>query len=238
MTSPVVDDMVTRTREGVDALLASVSAAFDKPERIVYLTAAEVSIWSRLFGWEKADTVATALTPPPLAFGVVRHDASPVLLAGLAGGLVGELAKLRSPERTPLTGMFGVAAQHAAFAAKLYDRGARPSGMRAGLRAAAWATGVGLAVWKKKSLIAPTALAGAFVSATSTLADDRGLQDGSTARMGLGHGANLIFAAEGITLLRETLLTGDTLALRALDAGGRAATVIGTMLVVDGITRD
>ncbi len=237
MTSPV-NEMVTRTREGVDALQSSLTAALREPERLAYLVAGELSIWSRLLGWKRTNVVSTLAATPLLGATALRHDLSPVLLAGMAGGLIGDAAKLRAPERTPVLGMFGIAAQHAAFSAKLYDRGARPSRARAGLRAAAWATGVGLAALKKRPLLAPTAFAGLFVSATSTLADDRGIQDGRTVRRGLGHGGNLLFAAEGMTLLRETLLTGDSLGLRALDAGARASQVIGTMLIMDGLTRD
>lgn len=241
MTSPAtspVNELVTRTREGVDAVRDSLLASFQEPERIAYLAAGELSIWSRLFGWEKPAAVAVAATMPPLAGTVARHDASPVLLAGLVGGWVGDLAKLRKPDHTPVMGMFGIAAQHAVYSAKLYDRGARPSPARVGLRAAAWATGLGLAMWRKKSLIAPSALAGVFVAATSTLADDRSLQDGTTVRQGLGHGGNLLLVAEGIALLRETVLTGDSLGHRALDAGMRASHVIGNMLLVYGLTRE
>ena len=233
-----VTELVSRTREGVEALRDSLVASFQEPERIVFLAAGEVSVWSRLFGWTRANAVSTVLGMPPLAATALRHDPSPVLLAGMAGGLVGDVAKLRAPERTPVAGMFGVAAQHAAFSAKLYDRGARPSPTRVGLRAAAWGAGVGLAAWKKRSLLAPTAFAGLFVAATSALGDDRGIQDGTVVRQGLGHGGNLVFAAEGITLLRETLLTGDSLGHRALDAGARAAQLIGTMLIMDGLTRE
>lgn len=236
-TSPATE-LLTRTREGVQALRASLTASFQEPERIAYLASGELSVWSRLFGWGKPAAVAIATTMPPLAGTVVRHDASPVLLAGLAGGWIGDLAKLREPDTTPVLGMFGIAAQHAAYSAKLYDRGARPSPVRVGLRTAAWATGLGLAVWKKRSLIAPTALAGVFVAATSTLGDDRTLQDGTVVRQGLGHGGNLLLAAEGIALLRETVLTGDSLGHRALDAGMRASHVIGNMLIVDGLTRE
>ncbi|MFC6147210.1 lysoplasmalogenase family protein [Corynebacterium nasicanis] len=237
MTSPV-NELVSRTREGVEALRASLVAAAQEPERVAYLTAGEVGIWSRLFGWRKPNTAATVATMPLLAATALRHDPSPVLLAGMAGGLVGDVAKLRAPDRTPVLGMFGVAAQNAAYSAQLYDRGARPSPTRVGLRAAAWATGVGLAVWKKPTLIAPAAFAGLFVAATSVLADDRAIQDGRTVRQGLGHGGNLLLAAEGVTLLRETVLSGDSLGLRAVDAGARAAQVIGNMLLIDGLTRD
>lgn len=235
--SPVTE-LATRTREGVDALWASLTASFEEPERIAYLAAGELSIWARLLGWEKVSAVAIPLIMPPLAGTAARHDPSPVLLAGLAGGWVGDLAKLRKPDHTPVLGMFGIAAQHAAYSAKLYDAGARPSAARVGLRAAAWATGLGLALRRKRSLIAPSALAGVFVAATSALADDRNLQDGSVARQGLGHGGNLLILGEGIALLRETVLTGDSFGHRVLDAGMRASHVIGNMLLVDGLTRD
>lgn len=235
-TSPV-NELVTRTRAGIDALRESLTASLQEPERLTYLTVGELSVWSRLFRWKNTTIASSTLTMPPLAFTAVRHDPSPVLLAGMAGGLVGDVAKLRKPDRTPVLGMFGIAAQHAAYSAKLYDRGARPSPTRVGLRAAAWATGVGLAAWRRRTLIAPAALAGIFVATTSALADDPALRDGAVSSQGLGHGGNLLMAAEGTALLRETLFVGDSLGLRVVDAGMRASQVIGHMLIVDGLTR-
>lgn len=230
--------MIVRTREGVEALVDSVTAALEEPERLVYLVAGETTVWSKLFGWKTLEKLGIQPQLPSLAVTSLRCDASPVLLSGLAGGWLGDNAKLSAPEKTPVLGMLGIAANHAAYSAKLYDRGARPSLGRAGLRAAAWVTGIGLASRKKKQLTAPTIVAGLFVAATSTLADDRSLQDGTNARKGLGHGGNLLFAAEGIALLRETVFTGNSFAHRALDAAMRSSHVIGHMLMVDGLTRD
>lgn len=229
--------MVTHTRDGVDALLASVNVSFQEPERLAYFSLGELVAWSQVFRWPRVRKMVTPVIHPLLAATILRTNREPVLLAGMAGGLVGNLVKLKRPTKTPVLGMFGLAANHAAYSAALVAHGARPSPLRAGLRTAAWTTGVGLAVWKKKQLVAPAVLAGVFVSATSTLAGDPALQDGSTPAKGLGHAGNLLLAAEGIALLRETVVTGDTLGCRLLDATMTAAGVIGHALMVDGLTR-
>ena len=59
----------------------------------------------------------------------------------------------------------------------------------------------------------------------------------TTSAKGLGHGGNLLLVSEGIALFRETILTGDALPYRVLDAGMVATNVIGNMLMVDGLTR-
>lgn len=229
--------MVTHTRDGVDALLASVTVAFKEPERLAYFSLGELVAWSQVFRWPKVQKMATPLIHPLLAATILRTNREPVLLAGMAGGLVGNLVKLKRPTKTPVLGMLGIAANHAAYSAALVSHGARPSMLRVGLRTAAWTTGVGLAVWKKKELVAPAIMAGVFVSATSALAGDPALQDGSTPAKGLGHAGNLLLAAEGIALLRETVVTGDSLGCRLLDATMTTAGVIGHALMVDGLTR-
>lgn len=229
--------ILSHTRDGVDALVAAVSTTLTEPERTAYLTLGELTAWSRILRWRRVELLSAPTLLPLLAGTILRTNREPVLLAGMAGGWVGTLAKLKGPETTPVMGMFGIAANHAAYSAALVAHGARPSLVRTGLRAAVWATGVGLAAWKKKQLIAPAILAGAFVSATSTLADDPALQDGSTPAKGLGHGGNLLLVSEGIALFRETILTGDSLPYRVLDAGMVASNVIGNMLMVDGLTR-
>lgn len=233
-----VNYLVSHTRAGTDALLASLLAATEEPERLAYLGAGKLAVVSKLLGWRRVDRAVTQTVMPALAASVLRHGSSPMLLAGLAGGWVGDRAKLVPPTRTPVWGLCGIAANHAAYAVELHGRGARTSISRSGLRAAAWTVGVGLASWRKKELIAPAVIAGAFVCATSTLADDPALQDGSTPAKGLGHGANLLLGAEGIALLRETLLTGDSARHRAVDAAMRAGQIIGHLLVIDGLTRD
>lgn len=229
--------MVNHTRDGVEALAASFDVVRREPERLAYFGAGELLAWSRVFRWEKARTAVTPFIHPLLAATILRTNREPVLLAGMGGGLAGNLAKLKRPDRTPVLGMFGIAANHAAYSSALVAHGARPSPVRVSLRAAAWATGVGLAVWKKKQLIAPAIVAGAFVSATSALADDPALQDGSTPAKGLGHAGNLLLLSEGIALLRETVLTGDSLPYRMLDAKMALTAAIGHVLMVDGLTR-
>lgn len=229
--------MITRTCEGIDALSDSLRAALKEPERFSYLATGELVAWARLFGWDNLHRTLAPTLHPQLAGTIVRTNRDPVLLVSMAGGLAGSVAKVRPVDKTPVVGIIGVVANHAAYSAALIARGARPSPARVGLRVAAWATGVGLATWKKKPLIAPAVIAGVFVSATSTLADDRVLQDGSTPAKGLGHGGNLMLAAEGLSLLRETVLTGDSFGHRLIDVAMTATSVTGHMLMVDGLVR-
>lgn len=232
-----MNNMVSHTQGGVEALFASVTTGLQEPERLAYLSLGELVAWSQVFRWQRVRSMVTPFLHPLLAATILRTNREPVLLAGMAGGLVGSVAKLQRPEKTPVLGMFGIAANHAAYSAALVSHGARPSAGRVALRAAAWTTGIGLAAWRKKQLIAPAIVAGAFVSATSVLAEDPLLQDGSIPVKGLGHAGNLLLGAEGIALLRETVFTGDQLGHRLLDTAMIMAGLIGNVLMVDGLTR-
>lgn len=229
--------IVTRTREGIDALGDCLRIALKEPERFSYVATGELAAWARIFGWEKLHRALAPTLHPQLAGAILRTNRDPVLLIGMAGGLAGAVAKVQAVNKTPVAGIVGVVANHAAYSAALVDRGARPSPMRVGLRVVAWATGVGLATWKKKPLIAPAIIAGVAVCATSTLADDRVLQDGSTPAKGLGHSGNLMLVSEGLSLFRETILTGDSFGHRLIDVAMTATSVTGHMLMVDGLTR-
>ncbi|RNE48999.1 lysoplasmalogenase family protein [Corynebacterium alimapuense] len=233
-----MNEILIRTREGADALLSAISQGTKEPERLAYFGVADVSAWSRLFGWRTIRAVSSPMMLPFLAGGSLRTGLQPVLLAGLAGGTVGELAKLRAPETTPIAGMCGVALNHAAYSFLLVDKGARPSRVGAGLRAATWLAGIGFAASRKKSLVAPVVIAGAVAATTSALAADPALREESVPAQGLAHGANLLLVSEGATLLRETVLIGDNTWCRLIDAGITTTAAIGHLLLVDGLTRE
>lgn len=230
-----------RTREGVAALLDTVLAARREPERLGYLAAGELTVWAHLFEWPRLHAWLKPSLLPLLAGTVVRSDAPGAektsLLLGLAGGLLGDIGKTRTPLRATVPGYLGVAGQHLAYSHTLWSRGARPSAGNAALRGAVWAAGIGLAAWRNPQLVPAATIAGAAVSATSTLADDRALQDGSVPRAGLGHGANLVLVSEGLTLLRAAVPAKDGFLSRLVDVGTATTSVIGHALLVDGLTR-
>ncbi|WIM73159.1 hypothetical protein QP028_06010 [Corynebacterium suedekumii] len=119
--------ILSHTRDGVDALVAAVSTTLTEPERTAYLTLGELTAWSRILRWRRVELLSAPTLLPLLAGTILRTNREPVLLAGMAGGWVGTLAKLKGPETTPVMGMFGIAANHAAYSAALVAHGARPS---------------------------------------------------------------------------------------------------------------
>ncbi|AGF71366.1 lysoplasmalogenase family protein [Corynebacterium halotolerans] len=237
----VAEEAVRRTRLGVEALAGSVLAARSEPERLGYLAAGELTVWAKLFGWRRLHSALKPTLLPLLAGTVLRADAAAgekaTLLAGLTAGWLGDVEKTRTPARASVPGFAGVAGQHAAYSRALLGRGARASGSGAVLRGAVWAAGVGLSARKRRQLVPAVTIAGAAVTVTSTLADDRDLQDGSTARQGLGHGANLVLVSEGLTLLRSAVFTKDNALGRVIDAGTAATSFFGHLLLVDGLAR-
>lgn len=236
-----VQDLLHRTRAGVAALTESALAARSEPERLGYLAVGELALWARLFNWRRIYPVLRPSLLPLLAGTVLRSGVPGgervSLLAGLTAGLIGDVEKSRTPDRPSTLGMLGVTGHHLAYSGLLRGRGARVSTAGAALRGVVWAAGIGLAVRQDRQLVPAAVIAGAAVSLSSTLADDPALRSGATARSGLGHGANLVLAAEGLTLLRAALLGRDDLPGRLVDAGVLTATVIGHLLLVDGLVR-
>lgn len=232
-------EFIRRTEEGLDALLESVLAVRREPERLAYLAAGELTVWARLFGWRRVHRALEPALLPLLAGTVLRADAATgekaTLLTGLAAGWLGDVEKLRTPDRPTSKGFLGVTGQHVAYSSLLRRRGARPKG--ALLRGAVWAAGIGLAAWKRPQLVPAALLAGAGVSVASALADDPALRKGPVSRKGIGHGANLVLVSEGLTLLRAAVLPEDNRLGRLVDAGTATTSVLGHLLLVDGLMR-
>ncbi len=236
-----VQELIRRTRQGGDALLESVLAARNEPERIGYLAAGELSMWARIFGWQRLHGVLKPTLLPLLAGTVARSDSPTgekvILLVGLAAGWLGGVEKTRTPDTATTAGLSGVAGQHLVYSRILHEHGARASLPGASLRAGVWVAGIGLAAWKRRQLAPAATVAGAAVAATSALANDPALRKGSVASQGLGHGANLVLVSEGLTLLRAAVLTKNNLFGRLIEAGTAATATIGHMLLVDGLVR-
>lgn len=240
MTSAIAE-FLDRTRKGTRALLSAVRAGGTEPERAGYLAAGGAAAGARLFG---RDRVATALrlAAPPLLAGAVLRSGVPMrskvtLLAGLTAGWAGELEKARTPAAPSTVGVAGVTGQHLAYGALLVDRGAQLTPLRGVPRGALWASGIGLAVRRNRALVPAAAIAGLAVSVTSALAGDRGIRTGAVSHEGIDHGANLMFVAEGLTLLRAVAGPTHRSIGRVLDAGTSATAVLGNLLLVDGLVR-
>ena len=142
------------------------------------------------------------------------------------------MEKARRLTRPSALGVAAVTASHAAYAWSLYRRGARNDALGWGLRAAVW--GAGVAATRSQPTAAAVAVGGAAVLATSALAGDPALR--TDAGKGIGHGANLLVAAEALTALRAALKQRKHKArlVRAAEAG---ALVIGHLLLIDGLHR-
>lgn len=240
MTSAIAE-FLDRTRKGTRALLAAVRAGATEPERAGYVAAGGAAAGARLFGRARVAT-ALRLTAPPLLAGAVLRSRLPVrskvtLLAGLTAGWAGELEKARTPAAPSAVGVAGVAGEHLAYGVLLVDRGAQLTPLRGLSRGVLWASGVGLAASRNRALVPAAAIAGLAVSVTSALAGDRGIRTGAVSHEGIDHGANLVFVAEGLTLLRAVAGHRHRSTGRVLDAGTTAAAVLGNLLLVDGLVR-
>ena len=146
--------------------------------------------------------------------------------------VIARVEKTRRLIRPSVLGVATVAAGHTAYAWSLYRRGARNDALGWGLRAAAW--GAGVAATRTQPTAAAVAVGGAAVLATSALAGDPALR--TDAGKGIGHGANLLVAAEGLTALRAALQQRKRKA-RLVRAAEASALVIGHLLLIDGLRR-
>ena len=170
------------------------------------------------------------ISAQPQLIASVRED--PAVGAGILAGVIAQVEKARTLTRPSALGVAALTANHAAYAWSLYRRGARNDALGWGLRAAVW--GAGVAATRSQPTAAAVAVGGAAVLATSALAGDPALR--TDAGKGIGHGANLLVAAEALTALRAALKQRKHKArlVRAAEAG---ALVIGHLLLIDGLSR-
>ncbi|MEK0088331.1 hypothetical protein [Corynebacterium sp. KPL4072] len=170
------------------------------------------------------------ISTQPRLLASVRED--PAVGAAILAGIIAQVEKARTLTHPSALGVAALTANHAAYAWSLYRRGARNDALGWGLRAAAW--GAGVAATRSQPTAAAVAVGGAAVLATSALAGDPALR--TDAGKGIGHGANLLVAAEALTALRAALKQRKHKArlVRAAEAG---ALVIGHLLLIDGLHR-
>lgn len=215
--------MIGRTLTGARALVDSVLVASREPERAVFLAAHDLTLASRVFGWRRVLQVAEPLALPMLAGTTLRAGNAP-LTGALAGGTAAQLIRARTPEAANVTAAVAVAAQYLGYAAALDGRNWPGFAVRAGLVAG----GLGLSAAKNRRVALATLAGGLPLAWAGASANDP-----RTATPGTSHGANLLFAAEGLNLLRAALLRGNTL----VSAAAVSLSLVGQMLLVDGITR-
>ena len=170
------------------------------------------------------------ISAQPQLIASVRED--PAVGAGILAGVIAQVEKARTLTRPSALGVAAVTANHAAYAWSLYRRGARNDALGWGLRAAVW--GAGVAATRSQPTAAAVAVGGAAVLATSALAGDPALR--TDAGKGIGHGANLLVAAEALTALRAALKQRKHKA-RLVCAAETGALVIGHLLLIDGLHR-
>ena len=156
----------------------------------------------------------------------------PAVDTAVLAGVLAQVEKTRRLTRPSVLGVAAVAASHAAYAWSLYRRGARNDALGWGLRAAAW--GAGVASTRSQPTSAAVAVGGAAVLATSALAGDPALR--TDAGKGIGHGANLLVAAEGLTALRAALKQRKR-KVRLVRAAEAGTLILGHLLLIDGLSR-
>ncbi|WP_257160460.1 hypothetical protein [Corynebacterium cystitidis] len=234
---------VQRTAQGMEALTQSVKKALKRPERLAYLTVSEIACWLRVFDKQTALRVLEPVILPLLAGQPLRSSLRPgqkaALAAGLASGGVAAYEQVRVPTQSSGLGVAAVVGEHAGFVTRLVDKRAAVNARDAALGGVLVAAGVGLAAWKNRKLIPAVALGGSAAVSTAALADDERFRHSTTAEGGIGHGANLMLAGEGLRLVRNTLLKDKkhNFWIGMLEGVTLGATSVGAMLLVDGLTQ-
>lgn len=237
-----LDDIVDRTTEGVEAALASLTST--EPERIAFMAAHDATYFARVFGWQRVLSVAEPLVLPMLAGSALRSERTGGKKLGLGMGLaIGtgvQIAKSENPEKASGATAAAVATQYSSYA--LTIRGtfdASPGLVGTAVRSGMLAAGFGLALWKNRDVALATVAGGIPLVWASELANDPTIRrTGNVHARGVGHGANLVFAGEGLGLIRATLLKGRRgWGARLAQATATSLTSLGQMLIVDGVSR-
>lgn len=234
--------LLTRAREGSNALAVSIRAARWEPERAGYLAMAGVDLAAVLSGSTRLERLTKPALLPLLAGTVSRAEVSKnqrvVALAGLAGGWAGDVILLCRDHRALPAGAAAFAVNQLAYCWLLHNQGARPAISRVAVRAVPWGLGVAVAASRAPKLLPVVAGYGGLLAATSMLAGDRELLDHSApATQGLGHGANLFLISDALILVRTVLVTPGSPTERLVGAGVMSTYLIAQLLLVDGLLR-
>lgn len=225
--------------------------------RAAYLAAGAVSVAAAAAG-RRGDRVTSVVKPAlmPLlgahaSVRTPRGDRLPVVLAGLAGGLLGDVILMgkdgRSDDasvraRNLNLGSAAFSVNQLAYIAELWRRGHRPRRSTLVLRAPVLASGIVTAATGARAALPAAAGYGTALAATSVLAaDPEARTDGSSADLsGLGLGGNLFVLSDGLILARLAFLRGESPVVQRLDGlvdGLVMATYVAAqLLIVEGLT--
>ena len=239
----LVSEFLDRTYRGIESTIASLAAARTEPERLAFVALNDATTLATVFGWRKVLSVTQPLTLPMLLGTVARATRPPGEKALLAGALTGATAaqtgKRIDPDNPTGVATVGAAAQHAGYGLAVrtaYD--VAPSGVGVALRGGLVAAGLGLAAWRNRAILPATAAGGAALVYANELANDPRIRRGNAHAEGLGHGANLVLAAEALTLVRATLLKSRRgIGARLVEVTATSLSNLGQMLIVDGVAR-
>lgn len=209
--------------------------------RALYLAAAAGSVIAAAVPSDRATRlVKPALMPLLLASDPPTTKApidAALLVAGLAGGWVGDIILMGKDSRSADPGIRarnlnrGSAAflvNQLAYHALLLRSGARPTWKNAALRAPMILGGVGLAAMKNPAALPAAGGYGSALAMTSILAQD------SSSKAALG--GNLFVLSDALILGRLTLLKEGSRIDALTDAAVMATYTAAQLLLVDGVT--
>lgn len=242
------------TLEGLSATGDAVRAMAREPELAAYLSAWAVNVTCSAAGWHKPRAVSKVALMPLLAANVVRHrrrigtDGTATLLAGLAGGWVGDIVLL--PIDPPLNkGAIAFTLNHLAYHRLMWRAGARPSPLAVGLRAPLLAV-AGATTMKDAPQLLPSSLTyGPVLAATGVLGQDRILVDGAArpaadaatgvpvgdARYGISHGGNVFLLSDLLLVASVMYAKPGSLPNRLLNAGVMDTYCLAQLLLIRGL---
>ncbi|MDN6325683.1 MAG: lysoplasmalogenase [Corynebacterium sp.] len=236
------------------------SRARNSPWRAGYLAAGAASVVAAAAG-RRGDR-ATRLVKPALMPLLAGHACTragrgggagrlPVVLAGLAGGLLGDVVLMgeagRSDDaatraRNLNLGSAAFSVNQVAYIVERWLRRNRPRRSTVALRLPVLASGIVTAASGAPAALPAAAGYGSALAATSVLASDPqvGDADARADLSGVGLGGNLFVLSDGLILARLAFLRGDSPLVRRLDGvvdGLVMATYVAAqLLIVEGLT--
>lgn len=200
------------------------TARLHRSLRSAYLAAGALSAVSAAAG-RRGDRLTRLVKPtlmPLLAATAVTADRrpEPLLLAGLAGGWVGDVILMGRDSRSDDTGVrarnlnrgsAAFAVNQVAYIVTLWRKGHRPRKSTAAVRLPVLASGVLTAVTGAPATLPASLGYGSLLATTSVLAADKG----ETSPAALG--ADVFVLSDGLILARHAFLGGRTPVVRFLD---------------------
>lgn len=232
-------DATGRTREGIQALLASLRTITpENPDRVAFAGVGALSSVAKLGGRNAVNTTSTAVALPFLLGTVYRADLPEerrvALSVALCIGAAGHTSQARGAQSGVTLGALALAVHYGLLSWLLYEKGARFSRGRVLPRALGWGAGVAVAAFRAPCLVVPTIVAGAPLVAVSALANDRSVVR-SVPSYGYGHAGNLLLLTQAWTLAREAFFP-EVAAGRVGDMAARGVELGAYLLLIDALT--